>query len=152
MNLHHAVCAAVVLVCMSAASVSAESVVHQDRPAATADHITNLPRHFSLLDASRAGRFDRLCGVDGACTKAACRTASRSRIVQTPQRKRNWIKRHPVLFGTLVGFVGGYLIGYLPGDDGVFYDFTAEFNGMVMGGIGAGTGAAVGAIASAVSR
>jgi hypothetical protein len=57
---------------------------------------------------------------------------------------RNWIQRHPVLFGTLVGFGTGFLIGYLPGDDAIFEDFTAEFNGLVLGGIGAGAGALVG--------
>jgi hypothetical protein len=57
-----------------------------------------------------------------------------------------------VLFGALVGFGGGFLIGYLPGDDGVFYDFTAEFNGLVLGGVGAGTGAAVGAVVGALSK
>jgi hypothetical protein len=60
------------------------------------------------------------------------------------QRKGNWIQRHPSLFGAMVGFAGGFLIGFLPGDDAVFYDFTATFNGMVLGGIGAGAGAIVG--------
>lgn len=68
-----------------------------------------------------------------------------------PQRK-HWAARHPVLFGTIVGFVGGYLIGYLPGDDAVFDDFTASFNGMVMGGIGAGTGAVVGGVIGQTRR
>lgn len=61
-----------------------------------------------------------------------------------PSEPRTWIARHPVLFGTLVGFGTGFLIGYLPGDDGVFDDFVASFNGLVIGGIGAGAGAAVG--------
>ena len=67
-------------------------------------------------------------------------------------QKRSWIARHPVLFGALVGFGGGFLIGYLPGDDGVFDDFTAGFNGWVLGGVGAGTGAAVGAIVGALRK
>lgn len=66
--------------------------------------------------------------------------------LQQPRRERGWIGRHPVLFGTLIGFGGGFLIGYLPGDDGVFDDFTAEFNGLVLGGVGAGVGAVSGAI------
>jgi hypothetical protein len=41
---------------------------------------------------------------------------------------------------------------YLPGDDAVFDDFTAGFNGMVMGVIGAGTGATVGAVIGAVRK
>ena len=71
---------------------------------------------------------------------------------QTGPRKRGWIGRHPVLFGTLVGFGAGFLIGYLPGDDGVFDDFVASFNGLVLGGVGAGTGAAVGAVVGASTK
>ena len=66
--------------------------------------------------------------------------------------KRSWIKRHPVLVGTLVGFGGGFAIGYMAGDDGIFDDFTAGFNGVVLGAIGAGTGAAVGAAVGAMSK
>ena len=73
-------------------------------------------------------------------------SAARERQKPEPQ-KRNWIGRHPVLFGSMVGLGGGFLIGYLPGDDGVFDDFTAEFNGLVLGGAGAGIGAMVGAFA-----
>jgi hypothetical protein len=65
---------------------------------------------------------------------------------QAATSRRSWIRRHPVLFGALVGFGSGFLIGYTAGDDGVFDDFTAGFNGWVMGGIGAGAGAAVGAV------
>ena len=61
-----------------------------------------------------------------------------------PNSDRNWIERHPSLFGAAVGFGGGFLIGYLPGDDAVFDDFTAEFNGLVLGGVGAAAGAIVG--------
>ena len=70
------------------------------------------------------------------------------RVQQPEQQQRSWIGRHPLLFGTLVGFGAGFLIGYLPGDDGVFYDFTADFNGLVLGGVGAGVGALVGAVAT----
>ncbi len=69
-------------------------------------------------------------------------------VQQTSSRHRNWVQRHPVLFGTLVGFGTGFLIGYLPGDDAVFEDFTAEFNGLVLGGIGAGAGALAGWVVS----
>jgi hypothetical protein len=72
--------------------------------------------------------------------------AALPRVQQARQQKRSWIRRHPVLFGTLVGFGAGFLIGYLPGDDGVFDDFTAEFNGLVLGGVGAGVGALFGAV------
>jgi hypothetical protein len=71
---------------------------------------------------------------------------------QTPvPQKRSWIGRHSVLVGTLVGFGGGFLIGYVPGDDGVFDDYVASFNGLVIGGIGAGAGAAIGAAVGASS-
>ena len=70
------------------------------------------------------------------------------RLQQPRPQKRSWIGRHPVLFGTLVGFGAGFLIGYLPGDDGVFDDFVAEFNGLVLGGVGAGAGALVAAVAT----
>ena len=66
-----------------------------------------------------------------------------------PAQSRSWIGRHPVIFGTLVGFGAGFLIGYLPGDDAVFDDFVAEFNGVVIGGVGAGIGAAIGAFVGA---
>ncbi len=69
------------------------------------------------------------------------------KILIAASAKRNWIQRHPALFGALVGFGGGFLIGYLPGDDAVFDDFTAEFNGAVIGGIGALAGAIVGEVA-----
>ena len=86
-------------------------------------------------------------------TRSTAFADSAVRARQQPgAQKRGWIGRHPVLFGALVGFGGGFLIGYLPGDDGVFDDFTAEFNGLVLGGIGAGTGAAVGAVVGASSR
>ena len=70
-------------------------------------------------------------------------------VLQQAQQKRTWIGRHPVLFGTLVGFGGGFLSGFLPAD-GVFHDFTAGFAGIVWGGLGAGTGALVGGIVSAM--
>ncbi|MEO5823384.1 MAG: hypothetical protein ABIT71_23010 [Vicinamibacteraceae bacterium] len=56
---------------------------------------------------------------------------------------RNGFQRHPVWTAALVGGGSGFLIGYLPGDDVVFDDFTAEFNGAVVAGIGAGVGAAL---------
>ena len=61
--------------------------------------------------------------------------------------RRNWIQRHPSCFGAAVGFVGGFLVGFLPGDDAVFEDYEAAFNGAVLGGIGAGAGAILGWIA-----
>ena len=68
---------------------------------------------------------------------------------QSGAPKRSWIARHPVFFGALTGFGTGFLIGYTAGDDGVLDDFTAGFNGLVLGGIGAGAGAAAGAVVEA---
>ncbi len=65
---------------------------------------------------------------------------------QSGPQKRNWIQRHPALFGAMVGFGGGFLVGYLPGDDAVFDDFVASFNGLVIGGVGAMAGAIVGEV------
>jgi hypothetical protein len=71
-----------------------------------------------------------------------------SAVQQQPGRqKHNWIRRHPMLFGAIVGFGGGFLIGYLPGDDAVFDDFQASFNGLLLGGVGALAGGIVGAVA-----
>jgi len=70
------------------------------------------------------------------------------RLQQPGPQKRSWIGRHPLLFGTLAGFGADFLIGFLPGDDGVFDDYVAEFNGLVLGRVGAGVGALVGAIAT----
>lgn len=67
---------------------------------------------------------------------------------QSYPARRNWIQRHPVFVGSAIGFTGGFLIGFLPGDDAVFDDFTAGFNGAVIGGIGAGIGGLVGWLAS----
>jgi hypothetical protein len=69
--------------------------------------------------------------------------------VQQPAQQRSWIGRHPILFGALVGFGGGVLIGYSAGDDGVFDDFDGSFNGLVLGGVGAGAGALVGQFVAA---
>ena len=78
---------------------------------------------------------------------AAVHDAARATVVlPAPQKpsRGNWVKRHPVWTGAIIGFTAGYLIGYLPGDDAVFYDFTATFNGLVIGGLGAGVGALAG--------
>ena len=72
-------------------------------------------------------------------------TSDHSRFQVRPvPRDRNWIKRHPVIFGALVGFGGGFVAGYLAGDDAVFEDFTKEFHGIAFGGIGALAGAILG--------
>ena len=84
--------------------------------------------------------------LDKETLERATARGLRSPAAQAATSRRSWIRRQPVLFGALVGFGSGFLIGYAAGDDGVFDDFTAAFNGWVMGGIGAGAGAAVGAV------
>lgn len=69
--------------------------------------------------------------------------AASSMAQAQPGQQRSWIGRHPVLFGTLVGFGGGFLVGMAAGGD----DFAnAEVYGLIVGGVGAGVGALVGAV------
>jgi hypothetical protein len=83
---------------------------------------------------------------------AASTDSALLRVQQPGQRNRSWIGRHPVLFGTLVGLGGGYLVGVGAGEDGIFDDFTAGENGLFVAGIGAGAGALVGAIVGAATK
>jgi hypothetical protein len=94
----------------------------------------------------------RVARVEAARLARAEITAARERPAASPPRQRNWAQRHPVVSGALVGGGTGFLIGYLPGDDGVFYDFTAGFNGTVLAGVGAGAGAASVALVRALRR
>ena len=107
-------------------------------------------RSDGLLNANGDGWLRRAAGREVASMSLSGTLSDSAllRVQQTGRQKRSWIGRHPVLFGALVGFGAGYVIGYLPGDDGVFYDFTAEFNGLVLGGVGAGVGALVGVVAT----
>jgi hypothetical protein len=63
--------------------------------------------------------------------------------VARPKPKKFWTGTK---IGAITGFVAGFVIGYAAGDDGIFYDMTAGFNGIVLGGAGAGAGALAGAI------
>ena len=68
---------------------------------------------------------------------------------QPGQRQRSWLGRHPVLFGTLVGFGSGFLVAYAgdqPNKGLLFDDADVEANALVLGGLGAGIGALVAAI------
>ena len=63
------------------------------------------------------------------------------------EENKSWIKRHPVIAGTLVGLGAGFTIGVIGGES--FYSDTNRFgNGIVIGGFGAGVGALVGKVAS----
>jgi hypothetical protein len=94
----------------------------------------------------------RLPSLEPASTASRGNRYHSLRRQTPPARQRHWIARHPVFFGTLVGFGSGFLIGYLPGDDGVFDDFTAGFNGWLLGGVGAGAGGALGAALGTTSK
>ena len=78
----------------------------------------------------------------GTCVVVVSAASAR----QASSRRRSWVARHPVLFGTLVGFGAGFAIGIMGGDDGVLDDYNAEFSGLVLGGIGVGIGATAGAV------
>jgi len=74
-------------------------------------------------------------------------------MVEVPRSRNDseqngWIKRHPVIFGTLVGFGSGFAIGLAGGDDGILYDMSGWGTGVILGGFGAGIGAIIGKIAS----
>ncbi len=76
---------------------------------------------------------------------------------QNPAKKRSWIGRHPVLFGTLVGFGAGFAYGYKTGDPSARNcpgcdNLTPETKGVLFGGIGAGIGAVAGLIIGAVGK
>ena len=69
---------------------------------------------------------------------------SSRRPARRAQSASSWVMRHPACLGSLIGFFGGFLIGYSQGDDGVFSDFDGSFSGLMLGGVGAGFGAIVG--------
>ena len=72
---------------------------------------------------------------------------------QSEEKESGWIKKHPVLFGTLIGLAGGAGIGFVStaGDD-PFDDRSAGGVALVYGGIGAGIGAAIGALAAKMAE
>ena len=111
----------------------------------------------SSTTAARPLRPDVLqAAVCEAATRLALSMSSSGRMSrgarQQTGRQRSVLGKHPVLFGTLIGFGSGFLVGYIAGDDGVFYDFTAGANGVMLGGIGAGIGAGVGAIVGVATK
>lgn len=66
------------------------------------------------------------------------------------QRNGNWIRRHPSLFGALVGFGGGCALGasQVGGSEDHFFNALDEFACPVVGGMGAGIGAFAGWVVS----
>lgn len=76
-------------------------------------------------------------GAESRISKAQIREITRDK-----ERERKFWTGTKI--GALAGFGAGFIIGYVAGDDGIFYDFTAGFNGWVLGGLGAGAGAIIG--------
>ena len=72
--------------------------------------------------------------------------AERLQAQQPAAQDRSWIRRHPVLFGTAVGFASGYLAVRLtsPPEEDTGNEFSPEFYALVVGGMGAGVGALIG--------
>ncbi|MDH4065104.1 MAG: hypothetical protein OEW19_11945 [Acidobacteriota bacterium] len=84
-------------------------------------------------------------------TLAASSDSASLALQQTGQQERNWIGRHPVLFGALVGFGVGFAAGYPQGRASARGDpssdyLTPEQSGLFWGGVGAGGGALVGLV------
>ena len=79
--------------------------------------------------------------------KAVLHFSTTNNLQDRPEK--GWIARHPVLFGTIVGFGAGFAVGYATGNDAARGDpssdyLTPEEKGLLFGGIGAGIGALVG--------
>jgi hypothetical protein len=106
-------------------------------PASDAAPASPAPTIRLAIDAEVA----RLAAADAAVVRQA-----------PPVRKPNWIERHPVATASIGGFLAGFGIGWAMGDDGVFDDFTGEFNGVMLGGIVAGSAASVVGIIRAARR
>jgi hypothetical protein len=96
-------------------------------------------------------------------TKLAAAHQTPAAAPQTPPPEdKNWIVRHPVLTGTLIGFGGGFVIGaatchYPTAEGSSCSDYTYPGNarllgGLTIGGFGAAIGAGVGALAGALAR
>jgi hypothetical protein len=72
------------------------------------------------------------------------------REAQTVQpKKKGWIARHPKLFGALLGFGAGCVVGasQVGGSADHFFNALDEFACPVVGGMGAGAGALLGSLA-----
>jgi hypothetical protein len=136
---------------LTAVPLGAQTSVQRLRVKLEAGSSVEVPAEGQAIDADWLKRATSL-ELAGATLSAAAADSRSRQVEQRAQPRRSWMGRHPVLVGSLVGFGTGFLLGYLPGDDVVFYDYTAEFNGLVLGGVGAGTGALVGAIVGAKTK
>lgn len=107
------------------------------RPDFQGPAVLQIPKKYKL---PAWGAGDR----DGSPILSAASTSSGSLPIPQASQKRNWIQRHPTLFGALVGFGGGFVIG---SNTGLCCDMTVGLGtGLAVGGIGAGAGAVVGKV------
>jgi len=115
----------------------------------------------SSADINTAGRdthFTILQSIDRISREVTVPTSNRMRTAQLsvnlledqnePEaQEKGWIQTHGTLSGALVGFGGGWAIGYAGGDDGLINDGGKGTNGLIGGGIGAAVGAVIGKFA-----
>ena len=88
-----------------------------------------------------------------AAIKEAARLTTTRRPMsaqQTPPRQRNWVARHPVLLGALVG--AGIGLAFLAAEGCASSDYTCSGLAAFFAGTGAGIGAAAGVVVSVVLR
>ena len=130
--------AAAVVACFVFVAARVYASEPDPRPDSTPRLISQLTAQSPIRDATNRVTGSRLAGD--------LRLARQRVGQQLPKRQRSWLRRHPACLGALIGFATGFAIGYLPGDDGVFYDFDASFNGLVIGGVGAAVGGITGAV------
>jgi hypothetical protein len=100
--------------------------------------------------ATLAGGGERMADpeVPPLILSAAVADSAFLAVQQPGPRKRSWIGRHPVLFGSIVGFSGGDALGYLVvKHDGFGYGVDAVEMGFLFGLTGGAVGALVGALA-----
>ena len=112
--------------------------------------LTGVGQSGSATSPARANRTSLLAALQGIQPSDRARSAS-LQPQQSGSRERNWIGRHPILFGTLVGFGGGFLVGHAK-QGYPFGDGDVQVNALIFGGIGAGTGAIVGTIVNTAMR
>jgi hypothetical protein len=108
--------------------------------ASAADPVTHASPP-TVIAASAAREVSRLA-------RAAAPEPRTAQQTQRAPKHTGWIARHPKLFGALVGFGAGCVVGVsqVGGSRDTFFNALDEFACPVVGGIGAGAGALVGAV------
>jgi hypothetical protein len=153
MNVIRQLALALSLACLATPSFSQNRF---DR-AATADDLSQavspgqeLPQVKAAIRASLTVRIAEVNRPESRVLSLPARPRPRPRPSQS-QARGGWIKRHPKLFGALVGFGVGCPIGaaQVGGSQDDFFNAFDELACPFLGGVGAAAGAAIGA---AVSR